>query len=333
MDRVPAIDLSPLSADDASAIAALGRQVDEACRSIGFLTVSGHRVDPELIADVRREAFAFFDLPPEEKAMLRPPPGVLLRGYTPPETNTLARSKGVETPPDFREMLSMGSPAITGGEYAEFPEARQFYTPNIWPAGRPALRQVFTAYFAEMERLASEIMQAFAIGLGLERSFFSPLIDRHFGAFHALHYAPQPKPPAPGQLRAGAHSDFGSLTILMPPAEGGMGLQVLSPSGSWIAVEPERGAYVINIGDLMQQWTNDRWVSTVHRVINPAGGGGWSERRLSLGFFCHPNYDAPVACLPSCTDAEHPAKYEPVMAGEYMRRKITAVRQKPERAA
>jgi isopenicillin N synthase-like dioxygenase len=333
MDRVPAIDLSPLQADDASAIAALGRQVDVACRSIGFLTVTGHRVDPGLIAAVRREAFAFFDLAAEEKAALRPPPGVLLRGYTPPETNTLARSKGVETPPDFREMFSMGSPAITGREYAAFPDARMFYTPNIWPAGRPALREVFTAYFIEMERLAGEIMQAFAIGLGLDRRFFSPLIDRHFSAFHALHYAPQTKPPAPGQLRAGAHSDFGSLTILMPPAEGGMGLQVLSPTGGWIAVEPEKGAYVINIGDLMQQWTNDRWVSTVHRVINPEGDGGWAERRLSLGFFCHPNYDAAVACLPTCTDDAHPAKYPPVLAGDYMRQKIKAVRHLSERVA
>jgi isopenicillin N synthase-like dioxygenase len=133
-------------------------------------------------------------------------------------------------------------------------------------------------------------------------------------------------PPVPGQLRAGAHSDFGSLTILYPPT-GGAGLEVLSPaSGQWVAVEPEPGAFVINIGDLMQRWTNDRWTSTLHRVVNPSETAGWPERRLSLGFFCHPNYDADVSCLPSCLVPGAAPKHADILAGEYMRQKIMAVR-------
>jgi isopenicillin N synthase-like dioxygenase len=325
MSAVPVFDLSPIRGDDQAAIAALGAQVDAACREIGFLIIEGHGVSPELIAEVRRESLAFFELPEEEKLAVRPPAGTFLRGYTPPETNTLARSRGIETPPDMRSLFSMGRPEADGTQYAEIPEARPFYRPNLWPARPAGLRPVFTAYFREMERLSTEIMRAFAAGLRLPFHFFDDKIDNHFAALHALHYGARTTPPAPGQLRAGAHSDFGSLTILMPPAEGGMGLEVQRPDGSFAPVEPPPGAYVINIGDLMQQWTNGRWVSTVHRVTNPEGAG-WAQPRLSLGFFCHPNYDAPVEALPGTVAPGEAPKHAPVMAGVYMNQKISAVR-------
>jgi isopenicillin N synthase-like dioxygenase len=327
MNFVPAIDMSPYVGGDESARKAVGRAVAQACADLGFLTLKGHGVPPALIDEVRAAAFAFFDLPAEEKLRSKPPAGVVLRGYTAPYSNTLARSKGVETPPDVREMISISRPEVTGREYAAFDGAAMFYHPNIAPARPAALMPVFTRYFREMERLARDIMRLFALGLDLPENFFDDKIDNHFSAFHALHYEARKTKPLPGQLRAGAHSDFGSLTILMPPKAGGDGLEVLSPSsGAWIAVEPEPGAYVINIGDLMQQWTNDRWRSTVHRVVNPTDDAGWDQRRLSLGFFCHPNYDAPVACLPGCAEADGTARYAPILAGDYMRQKIMAVR-------
>jgi len=322
---IPAIDLSPIRGTDKAAIAELGAEVDAACRQIGFLVVKGHGVDPGLIAEVRRLGMEFFDLPEEEKLALRPPAGTFLRGYTPPETNTLSRSRGVETPPDFRSMLSMGRPEVTGAEYPQFPEARPFYRPNFWPDCPAGMRPVYEAYFREMERLAREIMAAFAAALSLPITYFDDKIDNHFAAFHALHYGAQAEAPKPGQLRAGAHSDFGSLTILMPPAEGGMGLEVEQPDGSFAPVDPAPGAYVINIGDLMQQWTNGRWVSTVHRVVNPADEG-WRARRMSLGFFCHPNYDAVVEALPGTVAPGEAPQHPPILAGEYMNRKISAVR-------
>lgn len=325
MSVIPIIDLTPIRENNGAGIAQLGRQVDEACRTIGFLIVSGHAVSASLIADVRKQAFEFFDLHESEKLALKPAPGTFLRGYTPPETNTLARSRGLETPPDFRSMFSIGRPELTGNEYAEIPGARAFYKPNIWPRNPAELRSAFEAYFREMERVAGEIMRSFAVALGLPLNYFDDKIDNHFGAFHALHYGVQLSPPKPGQLRAGAHSDFGSLTVLMPPEQGGMGLEVQSADGTFVPVEPPPGCYVINIGDLMQQWTNDRWVSTVHRVVNPPGDG-WKTRRLSLGFFCHPNYDAMVEALPGTVAPGETAKYAPVRAGDYMNSKISAVR-------
>lgn len=325
MSAVPVVDISPIRSGDPQAIAALGRAVDEACRKIGFLVIRGHGVPDELIGEVRRLSWAFFDLPEEEKEKSRPPKGTMLRGYTPPETNTLARSRGQETPPDFRTLLSFGRPEVTGIEYAQYANATPFYRPNIWPANPDGLKVVFSAYFREMERLSGEIMRCFAAALELPIGFFNDKIDNHFAAFHALHYPALDKPAIAGQLRAGAHSDFGSLTVLLPPAEGGMGLEVQTPDGNFVPVDPPPDAYVVNIGDLMQQWTNDRWVSTVHRVQNPTGEAA-TRARLSLGFFCHSNFDAPVEAFPGTVPPGATARHAPVLAGGYMHKKISAVR-------
>jgi isopenicillin N synthase-like dioxygenase len=325
MDRVPAVDIAAFYTGDEAARRAIGQAIGRACAAIGFVQIVGHRVPVHLIDEVRAVSLAFFDLPSEEKARCRPPTGVLLRGYTPPETNTLSRSRQVETPPDFRELLSAGSEHVTGAEYPDYPGARMFYNANIWPQRPAGLVTLFSAYVRAMEDLSRDLMRLFAFGLDLPETFFDDKIDNHFGVFHALHYAARRDPPLPGQLRAGAHSDFGSLTIIYPPT-GGDGLEVLSPQGRWIAVAPAPGAFVINIGDLMQRWTNDRWISTVHRVVNPSDSAGWRVRRLSLGFFCHPNYDAPVACLPTCLAPGTRPKYDDILAGEYMRQKIMAVR-------
>ena len=124
-------------------------------------------------------------------------------------------------------------------------------------------------------------------------------------------------PPKPGQLRAGAHSDYGSLTILLPQTGSG-GLQILSPSGRWVDVPPVPGAFIINIGDLMAQWTNDRWVSTLHRVINPDLVAGQSSRRQSFAFFHQPNWFAEIACIEECLPAGDKPKYQPVLSGPYL---------------
>ena len=154
-----------------------------------------------------------------------------------------------------------------------------------------------------------------------EREFIQALHRREAG----LPDPPLDHPALADQLRAGAHSDFGSLTVLLPPAEGGMGLEIQTPDGNFVAVDPPPDAYVVNIGDLMQQWTNDRWVSTVHRVQNPTGEAA-TRARLSLGFFCHPNFDAPVEALPGTVPPGETARHAPVLAGEYMHKKISAVR-------
>ncbi|HKK29531.1 MAG TPA: 2OG-Fe(II) oxygenase family protein, partial [Alphaproteobacteria bacterium] len=147
--------------------------------------------------------------------------------------------------------------------------------------------------------------------------------DRHFATLPANDYPALDYEPRPDQLRCGEHTDFGSLTILAV-GEGQSGLQVLSRAGEWTDAGTVKGQFIVNIGDMMQRWTNDRWLSNRHRVVNPPTGCGRSERRQSIGFFLHPNYDAEIACMPSCADATRPPRYPAVLAGDLMRQKMQA---------
>jgi len=331
-NAVPLIDMARYYGGDAAAKRQLAREVDAGCRDTGFLTVEGHGIPAALTDSVIRVARQFFALPLEEKLVFRGPPDTQLRGYAPFMAHRLARSRGVEAPPDLREAYSLGRPSILPGHPVADPDAAAFYRPNVWP-DRPAdFRAFYTDYYTQIDRLARDLMRVFALALDLPEIYFDDKIDDHFAALNTFFYPAQTDRPQDGQFRAGAHSDFGSLTILLQEAHAG-GLEVMGKDGAWHYVPPQPGRFVINIGDLMAQWTNDRWCSTLHRVVNPPGQAVTPQSRVSVGFFCHPNFDTMIQCLPSCLDAEGQSKYPPVKAGAYMRRKILAVRTPPAASA
>jgi len=209
-------------------------------------------------------------------------------GYSPLQSETLAKSLGAETPPDIKESFNVGpleQPPFDENEpYAEFR-----YAKNIWPKEPVGFREALSAYYREMGALAGRIMRAFAVALRLPEAYFDKAVDNPISAVRALNYPNQTEAPKSGQLRAGAHSDYGSLTILLADSAPG-GLQILTPQKQWQAVPVVPGAFIINIGDLMARWTNDRWVSTVHRVVNPPSDTGGSTRRQSIAFFHQPNF-------------------------------------------
>lgn len=325
MTHIPVIDMQRFYRGDPAERAALAREVDAACRDTGFLTVAGHQVPDALVRDLLATARAFFALPIERKMALTAPTGTMLRGYSPFQTHRLARSRGVETPPDLREIFSLGRPALQQGHPVADPDAAPFYQPDIWPAEPAGFRAIYSEYYRLIDALAADLMMVFALALGLPETYFADKIDDNFAALNTFHYPAQTEPPKEGQLRAGAHSDFGSLTILLQQPDAG-GLEVMGKDGAWHYLPPQPGRFVINIGDLMAQWTNDRWCSTLHRVVNPAGETMTGQSRLSLGFFCHPNFETMIDCIPTCRDADGGWKYQPVKAGTYMRRKIMAVR-------
>jgi isopenicillin N synthase-like dioxygenase len=309
---VPALDLSRFEAASAEGRRAIGAEVDAALRSTGFLTLVGHGVPEATIAEAWRQAEAFFAQPAEAKLAARAPYPGYPYGYLPPLAEALARSKGVESPPDLKESFNSGPEAPPPGLDDE--DALAFcYAPTIWPEAPAGFRAAWRAYYSEMEALAARVMRVFAVALGLEEDFFAPFIDAPISALRALNYPALADPPAPGQIRAGAHTDYGSLTILLPQADS-RGLQIFS-AGAWIEVPPVAGAFVINIGDLMARWTNDRWVSTLHRVVVPEDGG--TERRQSFAFFHQPNWRAAIEPLA----AEAP-KYPPVRSGPYLMSKF-----------
>jgi isopenicillin N synthase-like dioxygenase len=197
------------------------------------------------------------------------------------------------------------------------------FAPNLWPERLADARPVFTRYYREMGRLAQTLMRIFALDFDLDEHFFDDKIDRHISRLRLRNYPAQMTPPLPGQLRAGAHSDYGSLTILATENKPG-GLQVCNAAGDWVDVPAIPGCFIVNLGDLMARWTNDAWVSTLHRVSNPPAELAATSRRQSLVFFHNPNYDAPVAYIPTCLKPGEQPKYTPATSGEHLRRLFVA---------
>jgi isopenicillin N synthase-like dioxygenase len=318
----PVVSLNRFETADAAGRKLLALEVDAICRTTGFLAIADHGVPQAVIDGIWQKATAFFDQPAEVKQAARAPYPGYPYGYLGPNSEALAASRGVETPPDLKESFNGGPLEVPPGMTDK--DALAFcYAPTIWPAAPEGFRPAWEAYYRAMEDLAARIMRLFAAALTLPEDYFDSMIDHPVSALRALNYPAQTEPPRQDQMRAGAHSDYGSLTILLPQA-GSKGLQIQRAGGSWMDVPPIPGAFVINIGDLMQRWTNDKWVSTVHRVINPANAEEAMARRQSFAFFHQPNWFAAIECLEVCLDLGEQPKYEPVLSGPYLRAKFTS---------
>jgi isopenicillin N synthase-like dioxygenase len=190
----------------------------------------------------------------------------------------------------------------------------------------PEFRASIGDYWRAMEALAMRLSRIFALALDLDEEFFVRRSDRHVTNMRINYYPVQERPPRREQLRAGAHSDYGAFTILKGENAPG-GLQVLRRGGDWADVPMIEEGFVVNIGDLLMRWTNDKWVSTVHRVVNPPEAIRRSVDRMSIAFFFVPNHDVEVRSIDSCTGPQSPPRYAPTTAGAHWRGKILAARQ------
>lgn len=305
MDAIPTVDLAPFFNGDAAGRGAVAAQIDRACREIGFFLITGHGVAAEMMAETYAMASAFFDLPQEEKLGIRQPAPHISRGYTPIRGEALSAGLGMAAPGDLKEMIDIGPVDVPGGDYYTRPEAGAHFHPNLWPLRPPGFRDTMERYYRRANRLADDLMRLFALALDLPEAFFLGKLDRNMSALRVVRYPEQTEPPLPGQLRSGAHTDYGTLTVLMADRAAG-GLQARHRDGTWVDILPEPGAYVVNIGDVMQIWTGGRWVSTLHRVVNPPAELASRARRHSVVFFHQPNYDAVIETLPSCRDPDQP---------------------------
>jgi len=312
----PVFDLAAFERSDDNGKRQMGREVDLICRASGFLAVQNHGVPDDVISGVWRQAHDFFDLDHDIKNHSKAPYPGYPYGYLGPGTEALAKSKGVDTPPDLKESFNGGPLAVPSGLTDQ--QALSFcYADTIWPAAPEGFRPAWEAYYRAVTDLASRIMRVFAVALDLDEDYFQSYIGQPISALRALNYPELSAPPPEGQLRAGAHTDYGSLTILLPQP-GSKGLEIMTPEGAWREVPPVDGAFVINIGDLMARWTNNRWVSTLHRVVNVAPEDGGLDRRQSLAFFHQPDWFASIETLPSCLAPGEQPTYEPVLSGPYL---------------
>ncbi|MEW2435981.1 2-oxoglutarate and iron-dependent oxygenase domain-containing protein [Streptomyces caniferus] len=315
---VPVIDLS--SKDTPQGRVAIAEAIDQACMNSGFFVIVGHGVPQDLIDRMFAVTKSFFKLPHEEKDRVAHRPGV--SGYR-RMGGTTALSIDEETPPDLCEAFS----AHVTGELSEEERKKlgdQWATwtlANIWPANPTGFRDVWQEYIDAVSDLAADLMRLFAVALGLSEDFFDDKFDRHGSSVAANYYPPQLEPPLPGQLRRGPHTDFGSLTILYQEDDRG-GLQVLQGKDNWRDVSAIPGSFVVNIGDLMALWTGGRWVSTMHRVINPERGD--TSSRVTIPFFYLPNHDATIESLRPCAESPDGRRQfgTSVIAGQWMSLKL-----------
>lgn len=321
---VPIIDVAGYHSGDSGLKRRIADQIDHACRSIGFLVVAGHGVPDRVIERAERATRAFFDLPTAIKSKYAHGGSNAYRGYYALEANAIAYSlDNREAPPDLLERYSIGRVDVDPSDpyYSRNEMARNAFAPNVWPDEVADFMPAMVDYYRAMDRLALTLMRLFALALQLDEHWFDDKVDKHMTHLVVQNYPDQERPPRPGQLRCGAHSDYGSLTILKTEDKPG-GLEVRTAAGAWVPVSPVPGTFIINLGDLMAQWTNDRWVSTMHRVVNPPRDLMSGTRRQSLIFFHQPNYDALIECLPNCQENGR-AKYAPITSGEHLYMKVT----------
>jgi isopenicillin N synthase-like dioxygenase len=254
--------------------------VRRACEDIGFLVLTRHRVDPGLVAEVDSLSREFFDLPTEEKLRFRD--GELQPDrpiYRPLRSESLGATSGGERHADLKESLDYG-PTLPGVG---------------WPERPAGLQQALRSYLAAMNDVGARLRHVFARALDRDADFFEPLFDDRASSLRVINYPEVESRPEEGELRAGAHRDYGFLTILRSENVAG-GLEVQLRGGEWIPVDTPPDSFVVNLGDMLEEWTDGRWVSTLHRVATPPPNTA-GTRRQSLVFFHNPREDAYIDAL------------------------------------
>jgi len=283
--------------------------IADACETIGFLYLKNHGVPQEKTDAAFAAARFFFALPlalrMAERLLCTPES---TRGYMPLK----ARHYPGTGAPDLMEAFKIQ--AELPPDDADILAGNRVHQRNRWPEGHPEFRATLLDYFAALTRLSERLLGAFALALELEEDYFLAFYKKPLTQVSLLHYPAQPPTAPEDEYGIRPHADATAFTILAQDEVGG--LQVQARDTSWIDVPSLPGTFVINIGDMMARWTNDRFASTKHRVFNRTG-----RERYSVPFFGIPDFDAVVACLPTCRGPGNPQKYEPLKVGEFMNRK------------
>lgn len=306
---IPSLDLS-------RPVDELGPELDAALQDVGFVTVRNHGIPTEITDRYFDAMRAFFALPLADKEAIAIANSPCHRGYVGLGGEALDGALGNDDDAigtaaagDLKETLDTGIEHPP--DHPEVVAGTPLHGPNQWPA-LSGFREAVEAYRAAVVDVSERMHQVMAVGLGLPADYFADLPGDDMYFLRLIHYPPQSAAtPGPGQWGCGAHTDYGTLTVLADDGVGG--LQVQMRSGEWIDVAVPAGELVVNIGDLMAIWTNDRWVSNPHRVVNPPG-----VDRYSSPLFVDPPFHYQVETLPTCRDANGTSRHGPAVAGPYL---------------
>ncbi|PSC70026.1 putative 2-oxoglutarate-dependent dioxygenase [Micractinium conductrix] len=274
----------------------------KACTTSGFAVLINHGVPQAAIDGMFDASRRFFALPTEVKRKALATESPHNRGYSPPNEQKLDSAAAKA---DTKEGYYIGRELPTS-------ERNPLQGPNAWPdeALVPGYRSAMSAYFSEVLALGDRMLERLALALGLPQGWFADKFDLSIATLRPLHYSATDEP---GDMGAGAHTDFGCITLLTTDDQ--PGLQLLL-GGEWVSVPPAPGSFVMNIGDMLERWSNSKFKSTMHRVLNTGA------ERYSTAFFIDANYDAVVECLPTCTGPDNPPKYAPVLAGHHLMNRL-----------
>ena len=323
--HVPAIDITPwVSGGDETAKRAVAEAVDDACRRAGFLQILGHGTPPQILHDLAGAMDQFFELDAATKMSYRD--SSANRGYSPPKTESLSLSLGVESATRMNDFFEAFNVGVEARSFTELDLDEADYGINVWPGELPQFQDRVTAYFTEASRVAGVLTDIFCAALSLAPNYFQSITDHSNDVLRMNNYAlPEGTPTVEGgPIGMGEHTDFGIVTVLW--ADPVPGLQVLGTDRRWHDVSPIDGALLVNLGDLTARITNDRWMSTLHRVKPPAAEG-YIARRRSAAFFRDGNIDAVISTAPEFLDAEAGLTYAPVTVRDHIAAKLAGSRQ------
>jgi len=289
---LPIISLAGLRSANAAERAAVARELRAACMESGFFYVTDHGVPQDLLDAMFAASRRFFAQPLERKMAICSSPAAGYRGYEPMRFQMLEPG----TPPDLKEGFTIDAVGA----------------PNQWPDGLPGWRETLETYQRAMYALSAQLLRGLALSLDLPETALDGFNDGASGIVRLVHYPPQPADAAPDEKGCGAHTDWGAFTFLLQDDAGG--LQVWSQAtDGWVHATPIPRTFVVNIGDMMARWTNDRYRSTRHRVVNQSG-----RDRTSIPFFFMgpPDYD--VTCIPTCLEPGAAPRYPPTTPAKHL---------------
>ncbi|WP_128377128.1 isopenicillin N synthase family dioxygenase [Streptomyces cavernae] len=320
---VPVVDISPyVQGGPETERLRVAQEIDDACSGVGFIQILGHAIPDSAIAGMASAMDAFFALPLETKRTYRVTGAN--RGYSPPKSESLSLSLGVESAGRMNDFFEAFNVGVEARSFASRDLSEEDYGINLWPEIGEFSENV-QAYFDQAARVARTLTRIFADALGVDPEFFARLTDHSIDVLRMNNYAlPEGTVTLDGDLTGmGEHTDFGIVTVLW--ADQVRGLQVLGRDERWHDVVPADGALLVNLGDLTARLTNDRWMSTLHRVKPPIVDGT-IKRRRSAAFFHDGNPDAVIETLDSHRDASG-AAYEPITVRDHIRAKLAGSRQ------
>lgn len=306
LDRVPTLDIAKFTSGEKSLMKEFSNEIGTSFNQTGFAIIKNHGLTTETTKSLYKTMISFFDLDDEKKIKYYFPELYGQRGYViKGQEHAKGSSKG-----DLKEFFHIGNPVISSPK-------------NVWPVEVDNFEQVGSNAFLTLENIGLTILEALAIYLDLNQEYFSDKVKGGESIMRSIHYYPLKSDDiSEGAVRAAAHGDINLITLLMGASADG--LEILTKENKWIPIRSEPDQLVINVGDMLERLTNNKLMSTIHRVVNPSKEK-LNTSRYSIPFFMHPKPEMDLSCLENCIDKNNPKSFEDTTAGQFLEERLKEI--------